>query len=664
MRIIAIPANRGRHRLTVHLEDDGPVAHSDTIDIHNDRQRQRFVGRVASLLHIDPRVVDDQLHVTMSVIESTELESLDDEDSPQQVPYVICDGCMCLDGERPAQIANFTAEITEELVYDDGAEQTRYFIVCGVLATGESMPQIRISAAEYEAMEWVLPNWGSTAIVAANRGARDHVRAAIQHFSGDVPTRTVYSHLGWRRVGDSDVYLHAAGAIGAGGHVTGIETDLPISLRRFSLPIPECTEIVAAIQASLDFLLIGLDLITVPLLGAVYRSVLGPADFSVHLTGPTGVFKSELAALVQQHFGAEMNSRNLPANWSATSNALIEMAFHAKDCVLVIDEFHPTGSSAQVSAAHEKADSVLRAQGNRAGRERMRSDCSLRPARPPRGLILSTGEEDQRGESLTARTLVDNVAAGDIDVARLTVAQQRAADGLYAQSMAGYIQWIAQTESDLPHMVRDSSSVIREEILSAGIHARTPWIIANLLLGIRCFLEFAVARGAISREESLRIGEHCKQVLIQLIATQQETQSTSDPVRRFLDLVRSMLSTGRARLQSLDRSCADTAHQSSGSAPSGTVPVIGWIVAGDVYLDPDESYAAAQLFANDQGEPLGTDKRALYRRMRDAQYLVIEESQGGISHRLPSPHRHRRGLRLIPGLLDRDTTFDGDAVGA
>ena len=71
--------------------------------------------------------------------------------------------------------------------------------------------------------------------------------------------------------------------------------------------------------------------ITYPLLAAVYRAVLGETDLAVHLAGPTGVGKSELAALAQQHHGAELDARHLPASWTSTGNSLEGLAFTAKD---------------------------------------------------------------------------------------------------------------------------------------------------------------------------------------------------------------------------------------------------------------------------------------------------------------------------------------------
>jgi hypothetical protein len=68
----------------------------------------------------------------------------------------------------------------------------------------------------------------------------------------------------------------------------------------------------------LAFLSIASGRITFPLLAAVLRASLGGVDFSKFLTGRTGTFKTALATICQQHFGAAMNATNLPVNFAST----------------------------------------------------------------------------------------------------------------------------------------------------------------------------------------------------------------------------------------------------------------------------------------------------------------------------------------------------------
>src|SRR5262249_61876212 len=136
----------------------------------------------------------------------------------------------------------------------------------------------------------------------------------------EIVSREAYAHTGWRRVDGGWIYLHGAGAIGANGAEPSIEGQLQ-GIRGVSLPDPpEGQDRVACIQASLRILDLAPYQLTVPVLAGVYRALLGEVDFSEHVVGPTGVFKSELSALAQQHWGAGLDRRHLPGSWSSTDN--------------------------------------------------------------------------------------------------------------------------------------------------------------------------------------------------------------------------------------------------------------------------------------------------------------------------------------------------------
>src|SRR5207253_7701120 len=113
------------------------------------------------------------------------------------------------------------------------------------------------------------------------------------------------------------------------------------------------------------------------------------------------------------------------------------------------DDYAPSGAVGDRQRLERDADRLLRAQGNRAGRQRMRADGSLRPSRPPRGLILSTGEDVPPGQSLRGRMLVLEVSPGDVPLARLTPHQRAAAAGRYAEAMAGFVRWLAPQYAEL-----------------------------------------------------------------------------------------------------------------------------------------------------------------------------------------------------------------------
>ena len=204
---------------------------------------------------------------------------------------------------------------------------------------------------------------------------------------------------------------------------------------------------------------------------------------------------------------------------------------------MVIDDFAPTGTAYDVQRWHRKADRVLRAMGNRSGRSRMRPDTSLRPEKPPRSLILSTGEDVPRGQSLRARMLVLELGPGQLDFRYLTACQREASAGVYARAMAGYVRWLAPRYGAISASMREELEELRVAAGCSGQHRRTPEIIANLALGLRYLLQFALDVGAITTEEVEALWRRGWEALGEAAMRQSQHQDAQEPTRRFLELL-------------------------------------------------------------------------------------------------------------------------------
>jgi hypothetical protein len=562
--------------------------------------------------------------------------------------YRVVGGCivrerLTQDGAVEVPMCNFAALIVEVVTHDDGAERTTVFGIEGSRADGRPLQRAEVPAQEFPRLEWVTPAWQGQAVVYAGQGTSDHLRAALELLSCDRTYRTEFLHTGWRRIGERWYYLHAGGAIGPNGLAADVAVSLPEALAGFKLPTPPTAkELAAAVRASLG-LLDGLapDRIVFPLLAAVYRAVLGDCDFSPHLAGPTGVFKSELAALAQQHFGAGLDARHLPGSWSSTGNALEGVAFAAKDALLTVDDFAPTGSVHDLQRFHREADRILRAQGNRAGRLRMRADASLRAAKPPRGLILSTGEDTPRGQSLRSRLLTTEVSPGDVNVERLTACQKNAAAGLFAQSLAGFLHWLAPQYADVRGRLRQEQADLRDNAKTEGQHARTPGIVADVALGLRYFLDFAEEAGASTPAGAAALWERGWKALTQAAAEQVVHIAAAEPTSQFLRLLLAALGSGRAHVAAPDGNPPQDAegwgwrrkpvgaldHASDEWQLQGKR--IGWVDEDNLYLGPDAAFAEVQRLAGEQGESLPISPRTLNKRLHERGLLAAVETHAG-----------------------------------
>ena len=561
------------------------------------------------------------------------------------------------DGTVEDQLTNYGARIIADISEDDGAEVRRFFEIEATL--GARSRTFRVGAAEFGAMAWATQHLGAGAVTYPGFGIKDHARAAIQLLSGTPPERTVFTHTGWRTGRDTELYLHAGGAVGPDGPVPGIEVRLESPLDRFCLPAPPIGDaLTKAVRASLGLLDVADDTIAFPLVGAIYRVSLGESDLSVHLAGPTGVFKTELAALAQAHWGPALDARSLPASWSSTANANEELAFLAKDAILVVDDFAPVGTRVDVNRLHGSADRLMRAQGNRAGRRRMRADGSLWPSRPPRGLIVSTGEDVPPGQSLNARMVVVQVGPGAVSVTHLTPCQQDAAAGLYAAAMAGYIQKLAQGGHAARRVLRAES--LRSDGLEPRGHRRIASNLRSLAAGVLSFLAFATSVDAITTSENEGLRARAVAAFASLGDAQRTEQAASNPAQRFLDLIGSTIASGRAHVAGPNGAAParpeawgwrlQTVGPSQEWRPQGLR--IGWVDDADLYLDPLSAFHGAQALGSAIGDGIAITPRTLHKRLFEAGLLrSAERERGHFTVRQVLEGRRRHVLHLAVSSL-------------
>lgn len=541
------------------------------------------------------------------------------------------------DGAVPVSLTNFGATISAEIDLDDGQESRKQLEIEATLK-GRSH-RLRILAEEFPRMGWVLPHLGAGAIISAGIGAQDRAREAIQRFSPNIERHRVFAHTGWTKIDGAHTYLHAGGAIGANGPVDAdVEVMLPDRIQRFELPPParDLGEARRAIGASLGILDTAPDRITVPLLGAVARAVLDPPpDFGVFVAGPSGARKTELTALVQRHFGRTMDRLNLPGAWTSTENALEDLAFTTKNAIFVIDDFAPRGTQQDIQRLHQRADRLFRAQGNGAGRQRMKADMTLRKARPPRGLLVASGEDVPRGHSLRGRLLILELHKDAVDLDRLTASQHAAAEGLFTLALSGFVSWLAPRLDDVRAHMSYDAIIARTDFGTGGLHARTPVIVTQLQDALGLYMDYSTEVGAVSHQDRSRYLQRFRAALAEIVKHQPDQQSDAEPAKMFVRYLASAITTGRAHLV----------------APSGGVPsnaesygwrkdgfnewrplgeLVGWIEGQELFLDTEAAYVAAQKMGRDSTEALTVGASVLKRRLREQGWLLSVDTRGGV----------------------------------
>ncbi|WP_420597022.1 hypothetical protein [Deinococcus sp.] len=572
--------------------------------------------------------------------------------------------------ENAEALCNFAAHITAEVTQEDGTnEAARVFELEGTRPDGRPMNPARVTvgAAEFGGMNWPVAKWGAGAVVHAGQGKKDKARAAIQLLSAaaGMAERTVYQHTGWiQHPEHGPVYLTAGAVIGAAGAVDGVDVDLPGRLSAYALPEPgEVEAMRQAVRASLDLLALAPDSVGVPVLGAVYRAVLGPIDAAVWLTGETGRNKTAFMGLAQSHYGPGWSRHYLPDGWNSSANALEKTAFTVKDALFLVDDFKPAGNPSETAKAHAAVARILQGVADGQGRATLTADRKSRAGLWPRGLVMSSSETLPRGHSNRARAVIVDVTRPLIGTdptmsAAYYAAEDRAAGGVYALALAGYLQTIAAhfggVKAGSPaHRARVRQLAPRFE----GAHGRTGHAAAELAYGWEVFLSFAVKVGAVGEGEAAGLWARAVTALEDTARGQAAHLSAEDPVARALGVLSGLLSQRRVYLEDLRHGGpppADMAlmlgYQQHGHAVSGEAEdyayrytsqpgaaLVGWYskAGGDEWghFLPDALHEALQRAVSGQGGAALPDAGTLWANMRDrfhpAGLMKCETERGG-----------------------------------
>ncbi len=539
-------------------------------------------------------------------------------------------------GTEADKLANFNAKIVSEQIEDDGSleEQRVFELECDL--NGERY-LIRVPASKFAAMAWPTAQLGARAIV--NPGKEAHARCAIQTLSRNIRRTTVYTHTGWRMIDGVWSYLHSGGAITPTGNRNDVMVRLPDSMRLYHLPEPPTDPKARAETFNSVLLLFNAfkKMLTTPLIGGVFGAVLGSIDYSIYLTGTSGTRKSEATALAQAFFGNGFHRLALPASYADSALGILLKAFRAKDAVLVVDDFAPNGDKRHDDKLHATAETIFRAAGNAAGRATAKIDHSERGAKPPRGMLFSSGEDVPCGGSLQNRLLLVPLETDDIQDAPLTKMQKMARSGKFAESMAVFVQHVATYKTTIERLFAADCLRYRELIAKTNDqHKRQPTTIAHLCAAWRVWVRCGVMEGAFTRKEARNLMRQVQESMTTVLEEQKEQQTTKHPADYFLQLLSSALLSGRCHLATIEGEQPENKASLFGWRDGiRQGELAGWIENGLVYLEPAGAYKAAHSQGLSIGEGLPVKPNTLWKRLDEKSLILVKEKNRYLRARTP-----------------------------
>ena len=362
-------------------------------------------------------------------------------------PYYTENGCLCYlpvgrQDSPGIMLCNFAPRIVCEVIVDDGAEKTRRYLIGGTDANGNNFTPVEVPAGELEKMSWIANNLDASCDLCVVSQVEKHVRCAIKSTARFAEKQYIFSHTGWKKVDGAWQYLlpgderYRVELKGKQRNYRGADTCTEDDLRK----------LFCFLRSDLmpdEIILPCIALVFLSPLNEFLRQIGHEPKFLLTLIGRTGSMKSTVAALMLSFFG-NFSATDLPMSFRDTANSIVHNAFVLKDVLTCVDDYHPT-ARAEAGRMRETMQILARGYGDRAARNRLGSDITLREPRPPQGNVIVTAEfAPDIGESGTARLFCVEMKPGSICLPLLAEVQEQALDGCFVRCMGAFIRYIKE----------------------------------------------------------------------------------------------------------------------------------------------------------------------------------------------------------------------------
>lgn len=546
-------------------------------------------------------------------------------------PYYTENGCLCYlpvgrQDSPGIMLCNFAPRIVREVIVDDGAEKTRRYLIGGTDANGNNFTPVEVPAGELEKMSWIANNLDASCDLCVVSQVEKHVRCAIKTTARFADKRYIFSHTGWKKIGGEWHYLLP-------GDKT-YQVELKGKQRNYygteGFVKEDAEELVKLLSCSMMP-----DKVLLPCLATVFLSPLNEflrqighePKYLLTLIGRTGSMKSTVAALMLSFFG-NFSATDLPMSFRDTANSIVHNAFALKDVLTCVDDYHPTARS-DASQMKATMQTLARGYGDRAARNRLGSDITLRKPRPPQGNVIVTAEfAPDIGESGTARLFCVEMKPGSICLPLLTEVQEQALEGKYAACMRGYTDMVkffadkGEVCGILKSKFMTYRSKWRERLRENEIqfHDRLPDTLACLEIGFSFMEIFLSAEAHMDEKGITALNERFENVLLYLTARQSESIEQDRPTHIFLRKLYSLIECGQV--------CLIPASSRLETLPKN---YIGYEDENYYYLMLDASHKAVKRLCGEQDEGFAISAKSLAKALADEG--LIEPGDNGTNTR-------------------------------
>lgn len=544
----------------------------------------------------------------------------------------------------PIPLCTFAPRIVKELIVDDGEKTVRHYLIGGTDPDGEEIEPVDVPANGLEKMHWIADNLDASCDLCIVPQVEKHVRCAIKTTARYAEKQYIFSHTGWKKIQGEWHFLMPEYDKECFVELKGKQRNYRISGEATDEDIRKVAGMLDSGIMPDEILLPCLALVFLSPLNEFLRSVGHEPKFLLTLIGRTGSMKSTVAALMLSFFG-DFSATDLPMSFRDTANSIIHNAFALKDVLTCVDDYHPTAKT-DANKMQATMQILARGYGDRAARNRLNSDITLREPKPPQGNVIVTAEfAPDIGESGTARLFCIEMKPGTIDLSLLTEAQENARNGCFTRCMGRYLGYLQEAflSSGKEEMLRDLFAEhfpkfregwrddLKEK--NSPFHNLLPDTLAWLELGFTNFTRFLFKMSVIDEDTKKGLWIRMNTVLMNLAAKQSESVEADHPTHIFLRKLYSLIECGKVYLVPMNGTAATTPKN-----------YIGYEDDNYYYLMLDVSHKAVKELCGEQDEGFAISAKSLAKALADEG--LIEVKNGVNTHPVRFGGKQKRVMML------------------
>lgn len=387
------------------------------------------------------------------------------------------------------QISNFEPKAIAIIEEDDGIERVRKYIVKCFLNKSQEYKAICLFGQDLNSDKWVDNKLGVKYMLINDAECRKHFRKYLSEIFAELETKVIYKHVGWRCINNTWCYLHAGGAIGLENENIKGDTDKFIQANYGISQLKSIESGVGLLNLSQDIskTLVQFLYSHLAIMKELFVQANVKPNFALWICGLTGSMKTSTSKVFFNLFNT-VTKNGISATFKDTATMLEMKAFEYKDCVLLIDDYHPNINTGEKKEMDNKASEILRIYGDGISKGRATKYLTRQKQFEPRGLCAITGEDFLGGESTVARYIRIDVDKGDFNTDVLLYYQQ--SPYIIPTYFSYFIGWVAMNFEQLKEIISDSFIKYRKNCLSMFEHQRHAEACAILDVTIDIILKY------------------------------------------------------------------------------------------------------------------------------------------------------------------------------